>query len=120
MPSHQALRKPPSVRRFTVRRNLRASSSVFYYSNGRLVVWTHQVATGAGHESTGRQAVEIPKDKVLELLKQPEGTTRRSRASASFPTKSTPSATAGSSTGLGIDPQALAGNMGGLGDRLGL
>ena len=65
-------------------------------------------------------AMEIPKEKILDLLKQrgesDKARAGRSGAAGQGRSRSRP----GILEKIGIDPKDLAGNLGGLGEKLGL
>jgi hypothetical protein len=72
---------------------------------------------GSGHEAL----MEIPKDKILELLRQRGDDDKAQQADRELPDKVDPERDRGILDQLGIDPQDLLGNLpGGLGDKLGL
>jgi hypothetical protein len=65
--------------------------------------------------------MEIPKDKILELLRQRGDDDKAQQAERELPDKVDPERDRGLLDQLGIDPQDLIGNLpGGLGDKLGL
>jgi hypothetical protein len=65
--------------------------------------------------------MEIPKDKILELLRQRGDDDKAQQAERELPDKVDPERDRGILDQLGIDPQDLIGNLpGGLGDKLGL
>jgi hypothetical protein len=64
--------------------------------------------------------MEIPKEKILELLKQRGDHDKAERADRELPENFDPERDKGILDRLGIDPQDLLGNLGGLGDKLGL
>ena len=65
--------------------------------------------------------MEIPKDKILELLRQRGDNDKAEQADRELPDQVDPERDKGILDKLGIDPQDLAGNLpGGLGDKLGL
>jgi hypothetical protein len=64
--------------------------------------------------------MEIPKEKILELLKQRGDHDKAEQADRELPDNVDPERDSGILNRLGIDPQDLMGNLGGLGDRLGL
>jgi hypothetical protein len=65
--------------------------------------------------------MEIPKDKILELLRQRGDDDKAQQAERELPDKVDPERDRGILDQLGIDPQDLLGNLpGGLGDKLGL
>jgi hypothetical protein len=69
----------------------------------------------------GDQAgMEIPKDKILELLRQRGDHDKAQQADQQLPDQVDPERDKGMLDQLGIDPQDLLGNLGGLGDKLGL
>ena len=64
--------------------------------------------------------MEIPKDKILDLLRQRGENDKAERANQELPDRVDPERDRGILDQLGIDPQDLLGNVGGLGDKLGL
>jgi hypothetical protein len=65
--------------------------------------------------------MEIPKDKILELLRQRGDNDKAEQADRELPDQVDPERDRGILEQLGIDPQDLLGNLpGGLGDKLGL
>jgi 3-polyprenyl-4-hydroxybenzoate decarboxylase len=64
--------------------------------------------------------MEIPKEKILDLLKQRAENDKAEQANQELPDKVDPDRDRGILEKLGIDPQDLAGNLGGLGEKLGL
>jgi hypothetical protein len=64
--------------------------------------------------------MEIPKEKILDLLKQRGENDKAEQADQELPDKVDPDRDRGILEKLGIDPQDLAGNLGGLGEKLGL
>jgi hypothetical protein len=65
--------------------------------------------------------MEIPKDKILELLRQRGDNHKAEQADRKLPDRVDPERDKGILDQLGIDPHDLLGNLpGGLGDRLGL
>jgi hypothetical protein len=64
--------------------------------------------------------MEIPKDKILEFLKQRGDHDKAERADRELPETVDTDRDKGILDRLGIDPQDLLGNLGGLGDKLGL
>jgi hypothetical protein len=64
--------------------------------------------------------MEIPKDKILEFLKQRGDHDKAERADRELPETVDTERDKGILDRLGIDPQDLLGNLGGLGDKLGL
>jgi hypothetical protein len=64
--------------------------------------------------------MEIPKEKILDLLKQRGENDKAEQANQELPDKVDPDRDRGILEKLGIDPQDLAGNLGGLGEKLGL
>jgi hypothetical protein len=64
--------------------------------------------------------MEIPKDKILELLRQRGENDKAERADQELPAQVDPDRDRGILEKIGIDPQDLAGNLpGGLGEKLG-
>jgi len=64
--------------------------------------------------------MEIPKDKILELLKQRGDDSKAEKAERELPETVDTDRDRGLLDRLGIDPQDLVGNLGGLGGKLGL
>ena len=65
--------------------------------------------------------MEIPKDKILELLRQRGDDDKAQQADRELPDTVDTERDRGILDQLGIDPQDLLGNLpGGLGDKLGL
>ena len=65
--------------------------------------------------------MQIPKEKVLELLRERGQHDKADQADSELPDHVDPEKDAGLLNKLGIDPQDLAGKLpGGLGDKLGL
>jgi hypothetical protein len=64
--------------------------------------------------------MEIPKDKILELLRQRSENDKAERADRELPDQVDPDRDRGMLQKLGIDPQDLVGNLGGIGKKLGL
>jgi hypothetical protein len=65
--------------------------------------------------------MEIPKDKILELLKQRGENDKAEQANQDLPDKVDPDRDRGILEKIGIDPQDLVGSLpGGLGGKLGL
>jgi hypothetical protein len=64
--------------------------------------------------------MEIPKDKILEFLKERGDHDKAERADRELPKTVDTDRDQGILDRLGIDPQDLPGNLGGLGDKLGL
>jgi hypothetical protein len=64
--------------------------------------------------------VEIPKDKILDLLRQRGDNEKADKAEQELPDQVDPDRDRGLLEKIGIDPQDLLGNLGGLGDKLGL
>jgi hypothetical protein len=65
--------------------------------------------------------MEIPKDKILELLRQRGEDDKAQQADRELPDKVDPERDRGILDQLGIDPQDLLSSLpGGLGDKLGL
>jgi hypothetical protein len=67
-----------------------------------------------------RGAMEIPKDKILELLRQRGEGDKAEQADRELPDQVDPERDKSILDKLGIDPQDLVGNLGGLGGKLGL
>jgi hypothetical protein len=64
--------------------------------------------------------MEIPKDKILELLRDRGEYDKTDQAERELPDQVDPERDKGILDRLGIDPQDLLGNLGGLGGKLGL
>jgi hypothetical protein len=64
--------------------------------------------------------MEIPKDKILELLRQRGENDKAERADRELPDQVDSDRDRGILQKLGIDPQDLVGNLGGIGKKLGL
>ena len=64
--------------------------------------------------------MEIPKDKILELLRQRGQDDKAAQAEQELPDQVDPERDSGILSKLGIDPQDLMGSLGGVGDKLGL
>jgi hypothetical protein len=64
--------------------------------------------------------MEIPKDKILELLRNRGEDDKAQQAEQQLPDQVDPERDKGILDQLGIDPQDLLGNLGGMGDKLGL
>jgi hypothetical protein len=64
--------------------------------------------------------MEIPKEKILDLLKQRGENDKAEQADQELPDNVDPDRDRGILEKIGIDPQDLAGNLGGLGEKLGL
>ena len=64
--------------------------------------------------------MEIPKDKILELLRNRGEDDKAQQADQQLPDQVDPERDRGILDRLGIDPQDLMGNLGGMGDKLGL
>ena len=64
--------------------------------------------------------MEIPKDKILDLLRQRGDSEGAAQADRELPDQVDPEQHAGLLSRFGIDPKDLLGNLGGLGDKLGL
>jgi hypothetical protein len=64
--------------------------------------------------------MEIPKDKILELLRQRGDHDKADQADRELPDTVDPDRDRNILDRLGIDPQDLMGNLGGIGDKLGL
>jgi hypothetical protein len=65
--------------------------------------------------------MEIPKDKILELLRERGQHEQAAQADGELPDQVDPEQHAGVLSKFGIDPQELLGRLpGGLGDKLGL
>ena len=64
--------------------------------------------------------MEIPKDKILELLRSRGEDDKAQQAEQQLPDQVDPERDKGMLDQLGIDPQDLLGNLGGMGDKLGL
>jgi hypothetical protein len=65
--------------------------------------------------------MEIPKDKIIELIRQKAGGEQADRAAGELPDQVDPEKHADLLSKFGVDPQELlGGGLGGLGDKLGL
>jgi hypothetical protein len=64
--------------------------------------------------------MEIPKDKILELLRDRGDHDKTDQADRELPDQVDPERDKDILDRLGIDPQELTGKLGGLGDKLGL
>jgi hypothetical protein len=64
--------------------------------------------------------MEIPKDKILDLLRQRGDHDKAEQADRELPGQVDPERDRGILEKLGIDPQDLGGNLGSLGKKLGL
>jgi hypothetical protein len=64
--------------------------------------------------------MEIPKDKILELLRDRGDYDKTEQADRELPEQVDPERDKDILDRLGIDPQELTGKLGGLGDKLGL
>ena len=64
--------------------------------------------------------MEIPKDKILDLLRQRGDNDKAQQADRELPDSVDPERDKGMLDQLGIDPQDLLGKLGGLGGKLGL
>ena len=64
--------------------------------------------------------MEIPKDKILELLRNRGEDDKAQQADQQLPEQVDTERDKGTLDELGIDPQDLLGNLGGMGDKLGL
>jgi hypothetical protein len=64
--------------------------------------------------------MEIPKDKILELLRDRGDYDKTEQADRELPDQVDPERDKNILDRLGIDPQELVGNLGGLGGKLGL
>jgi hypothetical protein len=64
--------------------------------------------------------MEIPKDKVLDVLREKGAEDKLEQAAAELPDPVDPEKHADLLRKYGIDPQDLLGSAGGLGDKLGL
>jgi hypothetical protein len=65
--------------------------------------------------------MNIPKEKIIELLRERGDQQRAAQAERELPDQVDPEQHAGLLSKLGVDPQELAGKLpGGLGDKLGL
>jgi hypothetical protein len=64
--------------------------------------------------------MEIPKEKILDLLRQRGDHDKAERADQELPDQVDPERDKGILDQLGIDPKDLLGNLGGIGDKLGL
>lgn len=64
--------------------------------------------------------MEIPKDKILALLKERGESEKADQADQELPDQVDPERDSGLLEKLGIDPKDLLGNLGGLGEKFGL
>ncbi len=64
--------------------------------------------------------MEIPKDKILELLRDRGDHDKADQAQRELPDNVDPERDKGILDRIGIDPNDLLGNLGGLGGKLGL
>jgi hypothetical protein len=64
--------------------------------------------------------MEIPKDKILELLRQRGDDEKAQQADQQLPDQVDTEKHRGILDQLGIDPEDLLGSLGGMGDKLGL
>ena len=64
--------------------------------------------------------MEIPKDQILDLLRQRGQDDKAARAEGELPDKVDPERDSGILDRLGIDPQDLLGGLGGAAGKLGL
>ena len=64
--------------------------------------------------------MEIPKDKILELLRSRGDHDKAQQADKELPDQVDTDRDSGLLQRLGIDPQDLLGGLGGMGDKLGL
>jgi hypothetical protein len=64
--------------------------------------------------------MEIPKDKILDLLRQRGENDKAERADRELPDQVDPDRDRGMLEKFGIDPQDLVGSLGGIGKKLGL
>jgi hypothetical protein len=64
--------------------------------------------------------MEIPKDKILDLLRQRGEDDKASQAEQELPERVDPQRDSGMLGKLGIDPQDLIGSLGGVGEKFGL
>jgi hypothetical protein len=64
--------------------------------------------------------MEIPKDQILDLLRQRGEGDKADQADRELPDNVDPERDRGILERLGVDPQDLLGNLGGLGGKLGL
>ncbi len=64
--------------------------------------------------------MEIPKDKILALLKERGEGEKADQADQELPDQVDPERDSGLLEKLGIDPKDLLGNLGGLGEKFGL
>jgi hypothetical protein len=64
--------------------------------------------------------MEIPKDKILELLRQRGDDDKAQQADQQLPDQVDTEKHRGILDQLGIDPEDLLGSLGGMGDKLGL
>jgi len=64
--------------------------------------------------------MEIPKDKILELLRERGENDKAAKADQELPGQVDPDKHADVLQRIGIDPQDILGKLGGLGQKLGL
>jgi hypothetical protein len=64
--------------------------------------------------------MEIPKDQILDLLRQRGDNDKADQADRELPENVDPERDRGILERIGVDPQDLLGNLGGLGGKLGL
>ena len=64
--------------------------------------------------------MEIPKEQILDLLRQRGDNDKAERANQELPDRVDPERDKGILDRLGIDPQDLLGGLGGMGGKLGL
>lgn len=64
--------------------------------------------------------MEIPKEKILELLRQRGEGDKAQKADQELPDQVDPERDKGILDQIGIDPQDLLGQLGGIGDKFGL
>ncbi len=64
--------------------------------------------------------MEIPKDKILDLLKQRGEHDKAQQAEQELPDQVDPEQHRGILAKIGVDPQDVLGKLGGIGERFGL
>jgi hypothetical protein len=64
--------------------------------------------------------MEIPKEKILELLRERGEDDKAAKADQELPAQVDPERDKGILDRIGIDPQDLLGQLGGIGDKFGL
>jgi hypothetical protein len=64
--------------------------------------------------------MEIPKEKILQLLRERGENDKAAKADQELPAQVDPERDKGILDQIGIDPQDLLGQLGGIGDKFGL